>query len=119
MRQLHGLKHPTECREVFLDELETLAFGQGLELHWRFKTKMPSTQEYLVMVDNKTGGLFGLVLRLLEIESESQHTPELLHFLPCWGGTIRSEMIIAIWLLRSIQPRKEYTISRQDPRAAV
>ncbi|KAL4868714.1 isoprenoid synthase domain-containing protein [Aspergillus spectabilis] len=84
-RQLNDLQHSRECREIFLDELETLAFGQGLELHWRFSATLPSIQDYLVMVDNKTGGFFRLVLRLLEVESESEPTPELLHFFTLLG----------------------------------
>ncbi|KAL4882680.1 isoprenoid synthase domain-containing protein [Aspergillus karnatakaensis] len=84
-RQLNDLKHSRECGEIFCDELETLAFGQGLELHWRFATQQPSSQEYLIMVDNKTGGFFRLVVRLLEMESDSEHTPELLHFFTLLG----------------------------------
>ncbi|KAL4949643.1 isoprenoid synthase domain-containing protein [Aspergillus filifer] len=84
-RQLKGLKHNQECGEVFLDELETLAFGQGLELNWRFHTTLPSIKDYLIMVDNKTGGFFRLVLRLLETETESESNPELLHLFTLVG----------------------------------
>jgi geranylgeranyl pyrophosphate synthase len=37
------------------------------------------------MVDNKTGGFFRLVLRLLEIESESEPNPELMHLFTLLG----------------------------------
>ncbi|KAL4784444.1 isoprenoid synthase domain-containing protein [Aspergillus varians] len=84
-RHLDALKRYKECRDVFLDELETLAFGQGLELHWKFHATLPSAKEYLVMVDNKTGGFFRLVLRLLEVESESKPIPELLHLFTLFG----------------------------------
>ncbi|KAL6230379.1 isoprenoid synthase domain-containing protein [Aspergillus navahoensis] len=84
-RQLKELKHPNECGDVFLDELETLSFGQGLELHWRFNTTLPSIKDYLIMVDNKTGGFFRLVLRLLEVESESKPNPELLQLFALLG----------------------------------
>ncbi|RDW78973.1 bifunctional terpene synthase/polyprenyl synthetase family protein [Aspergillus mulundensis] len=84
-RQLKSLKHSNECGDVFMEELETLAFGQGLELHWRFNTSLPSTKDYLIMVDNKTGGFFRLVLRLLEVESESEPNPELLHLFTLLG----------------------------------
>ncbi|KAL4754420.1 hypothetical protein BDW72DRAFT_190280 [Aspergillus terricola var. indicus] len=84
-RQLKKLKHSSECGDVFIDELETLSFGQGLELHWRFNTTLPSTKYYLVMVDNKTGGFFRLVLRLLEVESESEPNPDLMHLFTLLG----------------------------------
>ncbi|KAL2813474.1 isoprenoid synthase domain-containing protein [Aspergillus cavernicola] len=84
-RQLNRLKRSRECGDVFMDELETLAFGQGLELYWKLNTTLPSTKEYLIMVDNKTGGLFRLVLRLLEVESETEPTPELLHLFTLIG----------------------------------
>ncbi|KAL4902928.1 hypothetical protein BDW74DRAFT_169205 [Aspergillus multicolor] len=58
-RQLKSLKHADQCREVFHD--------------------------YLIMVDNKTGGFFRLVLRLLEIESECEHNPELMHLFTLLG----------------------------------
>ncbi|KAL4741108.1 isoprenoid synthase domain-containing protein [Aspergillus similis] len=84
-QQLKKLKHSNECGDLFIDELETLSFGQGLELHWRFNTTLPSTKDYLVMVDNKTGGFFRMVLRLLEVESESESNPELTHLFTLLG----------------------------------
>ncbi|KAL4946425.1 hypothetical protein BDV06DRAFT_218353 [Aspergillus oleicola] len=84
-RELKHLKHDEKCGEVFLDELETLAFGQGLELNWRFHTTLPSIKDYLIMIDNKTGGFFRLVLRLLETETESEPNPELLHLFTLLG----------------------------------
>ncbi|KAL4800784.1 isoprenoid synthase domain-containing protein [Aspergillus venezuelensis] len=84
-RQLKDLKRNQECGEVFLDELETLAFGQGLELNWRFHTTLPSFQDYLIMVDNKTGAFFRLVLKLLETETESEPNPDLLHLFTLVG----------------------------------
>ncbi|KAL3479379.1 isoprenoid synthase domain-containing protein [Aspergillus californicus] len=84
-RQINRLKHSRECGEVFMDELETLGLGQGLELNWKFHTVLPTTKQYLVMIDNKTGGFFRLVLRLLEVESETEQTPELLHLFTLVG----------------------------------
>ena len=40
--------------------------GQGMELHWRDTLQPPSEADYLQMVGNKTGGLFRLILRLLQ-----------------------------------------------------
>ncbi|KAL3459287.1 isoprenoid synthase domain-containing protein [Aspergillus heterothallicus] len=84
-RRLKGVIHADDCGKVFLDELETLAFGQALELQWKFEKTCPSTKEYLVMIDNKTGGFFRLVLRLLEVESVSEPDPELMHLFTLLG----------------------------------
>ncbi|KAL4925985.1 bifunctional terpene synthase/polyprenyl synthetase family protein [Aspergillus undulatus] len=69
-RQLKGLKRDNECGEVFLDELETLAFGQGLELYWRFNTILPSTKDYLVMPNPELLHLFTLLGRYYQIRDD-------------------------------------------------
>ncbi|GLB11827.1 hypothetical protein AtubIFM57258_008699 [Aspergillus tubingensis] len=73
------------CKAAFLDELETLALGQALDLHWKFQKKCPTTSEYLNMVDNKTGGLFRMALRVMEIESKTEPCPELMHLITLMG----------------------------------
>ena len=40
-----------------------------MELHWRDSLTCPSEAEYLEMVDNKTGGLFRLAIKLMQAES--------------------------------------------------
>lgn len=67
------------------DELETLALGQALDLHWKFQKKCPTTSEYLNMVDNKTGGLFRMALRVMEIESKTEPCPDLMHLITLMG----------------------------------
>jgi len=47
------------------DELLNLHRGQGLDLFWRESLSCPSEPEYLAMVNNKTGGLFRLAVRLM------------------------------------------------------
>ncbi|KAL9655921.1 hypothetical protein ABK040_007542 [Willaertia magna] len=51
---------------VFMDELLLLHEGQGLDIHWRDNAICPSEEEYLVMVKNKTGGLFRLGVGLMK-----------------------------------------------------
>ena len=51
--------------------MEALIFGQALELYWKFHKQCPSMSEYLVMIDNKTGGFFRLVMRLMIAEAPS------------------------------------------------
>ncbi|KAL4903354.1 isoprenoid synthase domain-containing protein [Aspergillus multicolor] len=58
-----------KCLEIFIDELRNLHRGQSLDLYWRHHARCPTTEEYIVMADNKTGGLFRLMLRLVTAES--------------------------------------------------
>jgi geranylgeranyl pyrophosphate synthase len=45
--------------------------GQGLDLCWRDSLTCPTEEEYLEMVANKTGGLFRLAIKLMQMESEN------------------------------------------------
>ncbi|KAG2005097.1 hypothetical protein GB937_009054 [Aspergillus fischeri] len=54
--------------DILLEELENLYLGQSWDLDWKYKLRCPSPSEYLNMVDNKTGGLFRLLLRLMQAE---------------------------------------------------
>lgn len=55
--------------EIFTEELLNLHRGQGMELYWRDSLTCPSEADYLEMVDNKTGGLFRLAIKLMQAES--------------------------------------------------
>jgi polyprenyl synthetase len=52
--------------------------GQGLELYWRFHEICPSLDEYIVMIDNKTGAFFRFATRLFESEASAPPNPKLL-----------------------------------------
>lgn len=52
-----------------LEESQNLCVGQGLDLYWRHHVRCPSIQEYIAMVDNKTGSFFRLASRLMEAEA--------------------------------------------------
>jgi geranylgeranyl pyrophosphate synthase len=72
--------------QIFLDEVSNLHRGQSLDLHWRHHGRCPTTDEYIMMVDNKTGGLFRLMARLMEAESPSPiTTPHLSRLLTLTG----------------------------------
>jgi geranylgeranyl pyrophosphate synthase len=72
--------------QIFLDEVCNLHCGQSLDLHWRHHGRCPTTDEYIMMVDNKTGGLFRLMVRLMEAESPSPTTtPHLSRLLTLTG----------------------------------
>jgi geranylgeranyl diphosphate synthase type 3 len=55
--------------EIYTDELLKLHRGQGMELFWRDSLTCPSESDYLEMVNNKTGGLFRLAIKLMQAES--------------------------------------------------
>ncbi|KAF3400488.1 Ophiobolin F synthase [Talaromyces pinophilus] len=57
------------CLNVFIDELKRLHIGQSLDLYWTANVQCPSLEEYLRMVDYKTGGLFQMVAKLMAIKS--------------------------------------------------
>ncbi|PYH84587.1 terpenoid synthase [Aspergillus uvarum CBS 121591] len=56
-----------EALQVFLEEMQNLGKGQALDLHWTFMATCPTVEEYLGMVDLKTGSLFRLVVRWMSI----------------------------------------------------
>ncbi|KAL4918464.1 isoprenoid synthase domain-containing protein [Aspergillus aurantiobrunneus] len=60
-----------EAFHIFTEELLNLHRGQGMDLYWRDSLTCPTEEEYLEMVSNKTGGLFRLAIRLIQLESQS------------------------------------------------
>ncbi|KAF5684800.1 polyprenyl synthetase [Fusarium circinatum] len=66
--QLNRLKSP-KALGIFVDEIRQLFIGQAYELQWTSTMICPSLDEYLQMVDGKTGGLFRLLMRLMAAES--------------------------------------------------
>nr|XP_046257068.1 geranylgeranyl pyrophosphate synthase [Scatophagus argus] len=63
------LEHPEAVR-VFTRQLLELHRGQGLDIHWRDTYTCPTEQEYRNMVLQKTGGLFGLAVGLMQLFSD-------------------------------------------------
>lgn len=55
--------------DVLLEDLQCLYLGQSLDLHWKYTLTCPTENEYLTMIDNKTGGMFRMLLRLMRAES--------------------------------------------------
>ena len=69
LQELYKLSNPAKAIEVYTTELLNLHRGQGMDLWWRDTLTCPTVEEYLEMVSNKTGGLFRLAIRLMQIES--------------------------------------------------
>ncbi|KAI9792704.1 MAG: geranylgeranyl pyrophosphate synthetase [Peltula sp. TS41687] len=64
--------HNPKAIEIYTEELLNLHRGQGMDLFWRDTLTCPSEEEYLEMVGNKTGGLFRLAVKLMQVESASE-----------------------------------------------
>jgi geranylgeranyl diphosphate synthase type 3 len=56
---------------LILDELINLHRGQGMDLFWRDSLTCPTEEEYVEMVNNKTGGLLRLAVKLMQACSSS------------------------------------------------
>lgn len=65
--QLEPEQHHTDqsLQQLVTDELLNLHRGQGLELYWRDSLACPTEEEYIYMVNNKTGGLFRIGIKLM------------------------------------------------------
>ncbi|XP_051176087.1 terpene synthase isoform X2 [Leptopilina boulardi] len=64
-----SLNHP-EATQVFTEQLMELHRGQGMEIYWRDNFICPSEDEYRTMTIRKTGGLFNLAVRLMQLFSD-------------------------------------------------
>ena len=63
------LGHPDAVR-VFSQQMLELHRGQGMEIYWRDNFSCPTEEEYREMINRKTGGLFNLAVRLMQLFSE-------------------------------------------------
>jgi len=69
LQNLQHLTNKDEAIEIFTTELLNLHRGQGMDLYWRDTLTCPTEDDYLEMVQNKTGGLFRLAVKLMQAES--------------------------------------------------
>ncbi|KAJ0413219.1 isoprenoid synthase domain-containing protein [Aspergillus carlsbadensis] len=67
-----------DATKILLGELENLYLGQSWDLYWKYNLQCPSMDDYLNMVDNKTGCMFRLLLRLVEAETAEHQASSLL-----------------------------------------
>ncbi|RAL03304.1 terpenoid synthase [Aspergillus ibericus CBS 121593] len=69
--RIRELNHP-EAYEIFTEELLRLHRGQGMDLYWRDCLTCPTEEDYIEMIANKTGGLFRLAIKLMQLESDTK-----------------------------------------------
>jgi len=70
LEKTQALGHP-EAVAVFTQQLLELHRGQGMEIYWRDNFICPTEEEYNLMISRKTGGLFNLAVRLMQLFSQS------------------------------------------------
>ncbi|GAM21308.1 hypothetical protein SAMD00019534_044830 [Acytostelium subglobosum LB1] len=61
-----------QATTIFIEEMVRLHRGQGYDILWRDTNRCPTIEEYSAMVQEKTGGLFRLGLRLLQLFSQNK-----------------------------------------------
>lgn len=72
-QELIHLNDPSEAVRIYNEEMLNLHRGQGIELFWRDSMTVPTEDQYLLMISNKTGGLFRLAARLMQNASSTTH----------------------------------------------
>ncbi|KAL4142890.1 hypothetical protein QTP88_005283 [Uroleucon formosanum] len=65
-----SLGHPM-ATTVYTEQVLELHRGQGMEIYWRDNYTCPTEDEYKKMTIRKTGGLFMLAIRLMQLFSDS------------------------------------------------
>lgn len=64
-----GAASNASVERLVVDELINLHRGQGMDLLWRDSLICPTEEEYVEMVNNKTGGLFRIAVKLMLSQS--------------------------------------------------
>ncbi|KAK4057999.1 hypothetical protein OIO90_000738 [Microbotryomycetes sp. JL221] len=59
------LRPGVKVEEIVTEEMLNLHRGQGMDLFWRENLICPTEPEYIDMVNNKTGGLFRIAIKLM------------------------------------------------------
>lgn len=70
MEKVIALQEPSAV-QAFTEQLIELHRGQGMDIYWRDAVKCPSEDAYRQMVLRKTGGLFRLAIRLMQVYSSN------------------------------------------------
>ncbi|OTF73195.1 geranylgeranyl pyrophosphate synthase-like protein, partial [Euroglyphus maynei] len=57
---------------IFTEQLLELHRGQGMDIYWRDSFTCPSEEQYISMIERKTGALFSLGVKLMQLFSADQ-----------------------------------------------
>jgi geranylgeranyl diphosphate synthase, type III len=68
--------HNTKAMEIFIQEILNLHRGQGYDIQWREMSCCPTEEEYIHMVQDKTGGLFRLAVGLMQAFATQYQTDD-------------------------------------------
>ncbi|XP_037905298.1 geranylgeranyl pyrophosphate synthase isoform X3 [Hermetia illucens] len=71
LEKVQLLNHP-EATKVYTEQLLELHRGQGMEIYWRDNFTCPTESGYKLMTIRKTGGLFMLAIRLMQLFSSNK-----------------------------------------------
>ncbi|XP_030373421.1 geranylgeranyl pyrophosphate synthase isoform X2 [Scaptodrosophila lebanonensis] len=71
LEKVQQLGHP-EGTKVYTEQLLELHRGQGMEIYWRDSFTCPSESDYKLMTVRKTGGLFMMAIRLMQLFSANK-----------------------------------------------
>ncbi|TPP61742.1 Geranylgeranyl diphosphate synthase type III [Fasciola gigantica] len=71
LQKVLELHHP-EAVSIFTEQMIELHRGQGMDIFWRHSSHCPTESEYRTMAVRKTGGLFGLAVRLMQLFSDNK-----------------------------------------------
>ncbi|KAG0043182.1 geranylgeranyl pyrophosphate synthetase [Gryganskiella cystojenkinii] len=82
LAELSKIQNPAMLT-IFTEELLCLHRGQGMELLWRDSLTCPTEEEYISMVNDKTGGLLRLAVKLMQ--SASNCTVDYVHMVELIG----------------------------------
>ncbi|KAL4998432.1 isoprenoid synthase domain-containing protein [Aspergillus recurvatus] len=58
-----------EAAAIFIREVKNMHCGQALDLSWKYLAHCPTVDDYMMMIDNKTGAMFRLCVQLMQCES--------------------------------------------------
>jgi len=70
--------------QIFSDEMINLHKGQGMDINWREKVECPTINEYKRTISNKTGGLFRLIIGIMQ-SMVGNSAPEIIELIEALG----------------------------------
>ena len=91
---LKTYSNPLEHVSIIQDEMYNLHYGQSLDIYWKKHNLIPSIEDFLQMIDGKTGSVFRALIRWCGIEND--------------GSVLEEASQLFIQLARFFQIRDDY-----------